>query len=321
MSLRNIISEIAANEGVSLTNSSEKSLLVARINRAARELYHTKTLFGSLFEEVFDLNVSANQVSLPWYVKHVKAIRWFDGRYAIDLEDINNRYFSGPDTEIWRLRFREKERSPLAREISNESVLIFSIPLVESTDIVITIAGPTDNSALKTESVTIPAGSLSVLSIGNYKDPVKSIRKNRVTDNDVTVRDVDGNDLGIIPNHLLRSDYNVVQILDGESPPPDSHQDAIEVLFEKQWTPFVNDDDEFIFGDDYDDAIIWKYMEHQSKDVENGLVYQEKCQQVIDNIWIKAKAGVKRRINFKPNAFFNQPYKDIGYPGYTYPDL
>jgi len=318
--LKNILQELSAETGISLTVPLERAMLISRINRAAKELYETKNLFGSIFESVFDIGVECNQISLPWYVKTVLGMRYYDGRMAIEFEDIVNRYFQSLNTEIWYLKFRTQEKNSLAREISNQSQLIFSIPVVESEDINITVIGTTDAASERKEIVNIPAGSLLGNTIGLYKDPVKTIRKDRVTTNDITIKDIEDNELGVIPNHLERSEYNIIQILDSTSPPSNSNMDGIEVIYERPFSPFVNDEDEFVFGDTYDDAIIWKYLEHRSKTPEQALAYQIKIKQLIANIWQKAKMGVKQKLSFKRGPYFNMKYAgDCSY--FRYPNI
>src|SRR5688500_8460950 len=116
MSLKYLYQQIAPELGININNPSEKALLLSQINEAAKELYETKNLFGSIFDDIFVINVGSNLVALPWYVKTTKGLRWFDGRYAIDLEDIQNRYGATIDNEVWYLKFRSKDKSPLARD-------------------------------------------------------------------------------------------------------------------------------------------------------------------------------------------------------------
>jgi hypothetical protein len=245
-------------------------------------------------------------------------MRYYDGRMAIEFEDIVSRYFNSLNTEIWYLKFRTKEKSATSRDIDNQSVLTFTIAVAETTDIIFTIIGATDIGSERRETVTLLAGNLTVDSILLYRE-VKTIRKNRVTNNDIVISDIDGNELGIIPNHLERSDYNIIQILDTNVPVSNSNMDCIEVLYEKPFSPFINDEDEFVYGDGYDDAIIWKYFEQRSKTPEEALTYQIKTKQLIDAYWEKAKQGVKRRLSFKKPAYYDPPYKDVGY-SHRYPN-
>jgi hypothetical protein len=304
-----ILRKCAKEVGINLNIAAQRLLLVDDVNAAAKELYQSSDLLDSLDEEVFDFyEDNENQIALPSYAEHVRGMRNFDGRYAIDLEDPKNRYFQALNTEIWNCRFRKKKESALSRDISNQSRLVFNIVEPEETDIVISIIGRTPNSSQLAETVVLVAGELFVETTYQYVS-VNKISKDRATTFDVFIQDVNETELGVIPNNVLSTKYTVFQVMDDiSSNDPSSTNAAIEVLFKRRFVPMVNDEEEFQCGDRYDDAIVWKYLENRAKDPLQGSILHGKCNKVVNAILDDAKLGVRERINTVPGPFFKLPY-------------
>jgi len=304
MSLAKILDDVEEATGFSRTDTTERARVVSKINDAAKELFASIDLEEAKKEEVFDFDVDSQQVALPPYVGKVRGMRYYDSRLMIPLDHMGNRYNYGLfDRDTWYLHWREKENAALARRIENQSTLTFEVPIIEDSNVVIDILGPTDNSYRYAETVTIPAGSLSVETVGNYKSPLASIKKNSLTKYDVLIKDANGNLLGKILNSQNYAEYKIYQIVDSDvaSLPEGT---AVEVLFKPKFIPFVNDADEFVAGPDYDKAIFWKYMEHNAKNPDIALAYQTKHQQVVDLYQEDSRISKRRFINFIPGPWF-----------------
>src|SRR5207253_1562941 len=128
------------------------------------------------------------------------------------------------------------------------------------------------SSTRATEEVTFCPGELTMTTVNTWKAPmVESIRKNILTNYDLSIRDVDGNELSIIPNILYAPSYVTLQVLDFEV----TSYYSVEILYKLAYYPFRFDEDEFIVGHSaYDKAIYWKYMEHEyarNKDIDGSL--------------------------------------------------
>jgi hypothetical protein len=294
------------------TNANEKNLAIARINRSAEELHRMMDLHTSIVEEVVDINMGTQQVTFPPYVGIIRGCRYFDNRLKVPIDAMNNRYQSGFGNETWYLKFREKEDTVLLKEIQNQSTLLFTISIAESTDIKITISGPTSNSATFKETVIITAGTLSATSVGNYKSPLRSLDKNRKTLYDITITDVDNNILAIFPNNLYALRHKCVQTGDWPFLPTPNSLAALEIQYKKRYIPLVEDDDQFVCGEIYDTSIFYKYMEHRSRTLENAQAWMAKCNQAIAQIWDDLKAGKRELIDFVPRGFFDMPYGPSG---------
>jgi hypothetical protein len=306
-----ILDEVAAQLGVTISLTEERTLWLGRINRAALTGVYNKGDFEDLMDEtVLDFNVETQQVTLPSYVGIVRGMRPYDLRLRQPIDHPSNRYGSGYGNEIFYLKaFREKSKSPLARAIENESTLTFSIPIEESTPIVIALRGTTDNAFRATESVTIPAGSLSAECLCNFVR-LESMRKNRVTTYDVTVKDADENELAVIPNAHYDSIYRVIQVLDTPYFNTGGSDLAMEVYYKKRFIPFLNDDDEFIGGSGFDDAIIFKTLELHSASVEKKIEFSAKFKEALKDFHEDSTAGKRRQMNFSKHPAIRMKYYD-----------
>lgn len=302
--LSNILNDLVSALGIDIGDSSQKNLVIAGVNQCAEEIYKKTDLKGALMEQVFDLDVDSAQVSLPYYVGEVRGARHYDSRLKISINTYAPRYHYGMRHEVWALKCRKLRKSPLAREISNESTLTFRLPLVETSDVVIKVIGPTNNSAQIEETITILAGELEAESVGNFKMPLNSIQRVSLGTYNVTILDAEDNELGIIPNNQFSAEYNIYQVMDWDST---ENTSVIECLYKLRFTPFRNDYDEFICGPEYDKAIYWKYMEHElgrQQKLDQAVLAAKKCADIIKEIGEDANVGMELEIGTAPSPYF-----------------
>jgi hypothetical protein len=308
--LLDILTDIAMEIGQTNTES-EKSARIYRINKAAREIHEGTDLPESLREDVFDINVSSQQVSLPAYVYKVRGMRFFDGRHSINLDDMRNRYnfnYTG-ENELWYLQWRKKQNQALSREIANQSVIKVSVPLPEESSFTVTLTGSTDKSSRVTEILSFAVGDTEKTTTTNFVT-LESIVKSRATKYDINLYDVENNLIGQIINAEYQSYYNIYQIQDTESFTMPANTSGVEIFYKLKFFPFKNDTDCFLGTDRYDSAIYWKFLEHRSKDVKDASAYAIKCNQLLELAFDNEQAGQRTKINFKPHPFLNLPYVD-----------
>jgi len=257
MPLINILTEVAAEEGIKLTELASKQKLVREVNKAARTLYHSDDLSYALYEQVFQIDEEQQQFTLPWYVGAVRGARHKDSMKRIDLKDMRPRY----QTHGWAQEtysFRVKYEVPNQRDIVNASSLVFTIPFVETEEVKITVQGSVANKTLVTEVVTIPIGSLTVTTINSFTEFLgpRAITKNIRTIGDVTVTDASGNIIAIIPNILERSRYLLCQKHD-HTEPSGLGVNCYEILYKHLYVPMLEDNDSFIIpGEEWEDILV-----------------------------------------------------------------
>jgi hypothetical protein len=291
---------------------TERASIVAKINDAAREIWDSTDLAESLDEIIVDINVDSQLITLPHFCENIRGMRYYDSRVSISLNDSQNRYNRDSGNETWTLRWRIKHRSPLIRDIDNFTRLSFTLAQAESDDFNISISGQSTNSAKSNEVVTIAAGQLTAESVYDYLK-VDNIVKSSVTKFDVLITGGDGTNLSVIPNYLKYCKYIVLQIQDAINTNLLQQYSSIEVLYKKQFEPLQNDYDEFAFGNKYDMAIIWKFLEQNKNTVTDAAAAQAKCTQVLDQVRENEEVGIKKKINFAPQPLFQLPYNLYGF--------
>jgi len=290
---------------------TERLSIVEKINDACREIWDSTDLMESTDEKIFDINVDSQTVTLPHFCENIRKMRYFDGRQTINIDDQRNRYNDSPSNELWPFKCRLKKRSPLVRDIDNFTRLKFTLALAESSDFTISISGQTTNSSKSNEVINVPAGTLTFESAFDYVN-VTNIVKSRVTTYDILVSDGNDTQLSFIPNNLLLCKYIVIQLIDQVDTTNYASFSSVEAHYKLKYEPMYNDYDEFAFGDKYDMAVVWKFLEQNKNSYIEAAAAQVKCSQVINQIRENEEVGIKRKINFSKQPLFNLPYNTYG---------
>jgi len=289
--LRDIIKLVEIDTGIPASSTAGRDAIIALINRAMAELHDKTDLVYSIMEHVFSLDVTEDQVTLPWYVYRIRAVRAFDMQASIATESMAPRYHACSWDPVTLGRWRMKGFSPIARNIANSAPLIIRLADEETTPVSIKIVGATAQKSRIVETVTFEAGETEKSTVNGFiagmsPNPIETIRKSRITSNDVTILDQDENIIAEIPAHLYDSRYQLVQIFDahGESVQVTSDCEGVEILFKVAAVPMFNDDDSFL-DNGYDGAIAARVAENYfARDIEKvGLVqmYRAKWMELI----------------------------------------
>lgn len=275
MALDYILSQLGFKLGLNPADAGQRSTLLRYINRGAPELYRKNDIPGALMEQSFQ--IMANQtIAMPDYVGHIRAMREQMSHIAINLEQQRPRYNQYNWSSEWR-DWRLKGLSPLQTSIINQAQLILTVPSVEDPPVQVTITGTNDESSSVSEIVTINAQSVST--VNNYND-ITSITKSRVNQFNITISDVDGNQLSYLANNKLRALFQIVDISTSPWYPQGVNPLCgwVEVLYKKALPTLQNDNDEFPVPG-YDDILVDKclqlYYEDQ-KDIQTALAYMTK---------------------------------------------
>lgn len=284
MALKFILSQCSAKMGKNINDPMQKAILLRFINEAARELYKQTDITGSVLEQVFKIN-GDQTVSLPADVGTIRAAREVDSQLPWHINRMRPRYNQFNWTDVWQ-NYRLKNKQPLQCTITNQSVGVITVKAIETPNIVVSLSGPTADAANITEVLVMDATSKQT--VNQFLD-YTVVRKDRVNNYDVTLSDVDGKVLTVIPNNVLAASY---QILDVSLAPWLSHSTSaqdnyIELLYKKVLPEFVNDNDEFPANDNYDDVIVNKVMqlwaEEQGK-ADVAIAYDQKATRTLARI-------------------------------------
>lgn len=310
MSLLYVLSELASETGMTISVASQRAYLISQINKAAYELYSKRDLNDALNEQLITfstvVDADGNQVqlaALPYYVWRLRAIRNYYTRRSVDFHDMRPRYKSDGWTESL-LAFRQRKRAAIQRDILNAGPLMLSITAAETAAFTVSVVGSTANASRVQENITFAVGDTSKLSTNAFVT-IDSISNLALHSSDVTVVDLDGNTLAVLPNNQFKSEYLIVQILDYVAVQP-SVPYLVEILYKPVFTPLVNDGDEFQCSG-YDDAIIWQTLGNKkakSNPDQAALAFM-KVREIIQNCSDDEEQGTDKTIDFVPNPLLN----------------
>ena len=276
MSVKYILHQVGVKMGLSPSDPSQRLVLLRFLNEAAKELYDQSDMPGCLMEQVFKVN-GDQTITCPSYVGKIRAARELDSQISWSINQMRPRYnqFNWPDS--WR-NLRLKNRQALMATVTNASVGVITVPAVENPPIVVSVSGPTTASTNVAENVTMIQTSMQT--VNQYTD-YTSVKKDRVNGYDVTLSDVDGKVLTVIPNNTLAALYQIVDV--SQCPwlaiSTNTLDHYIELLYKKALPRLSNDADEFP-ALDYDDILVNKCMqlwaEEQGKN-DMALAYDVKA--------------------------------------------
>lgn len=302
MSFKYIFTRVASETGVTNpeANPAQKARLVDIINQAATEVYETKDLPVVLKELYLRAN-SNKELALPPFVGKLRAIRSTCRNDAWELHDIRPRYQAEDWKNEWK-NWRIKGYSPFQTEITNSAPGTITYPEADD-DLIITLVGETTNSNRTVEKITIDETSKTWTN--SFIDLI-AIRKNKVTDFNVTITDADGNEMATIYADQLESRYVIVDV----SLYPDLHccsdgSYIMEVLYKPKLPRMERDDDSFPV-DGYDDVIVLKSKQLIAEDLpgqeQRATLMHVKASEQISKKTEDMTGTINKRINFKRNG-------------------
>lgn len=262
--LRDILQYAAEATGIREVNDQTRAQLLRYINRAGRELYEKYDLPGTVLEITACVDADDGQITLPWYVDQIRAVRRSELHRPIEVHDIRPRYHETP----WRqnlLEWRVKRRVALHTPLSAESQLTLTLAEAQAETIQFAVAGQTSDAGQKEEVLTLDVGETSVTTTTQWarEQPfgIERITKSVITTCDVIVTQAsNGAEVAVIPNRLNAAQSVLVQVND--LPAGSQAEDyCVDVLFKRPYVELYYDDD--VFGDGkLEDALVWKLRAH-----------------------------------------------------------
>lgn len=305
-----ILSSLSADLGVSLNTASEKAYLLKLLNDVAREKYVENDLKNCEREQVFQYPQAAQQIALPQYVDKVIAIRDYTTRLPVTQLDMRPRYMSN----TWRQPFlgypyfkhRLKGNSPIKSDLTTTSYLTIVLPSANTKNFSVIVAGETANAKRAQEVVLFQVGDTSKNTVSQFS-VIETIRKSSATDVDVYVNDINGIELAVIPNNETTSVYRVYQVLDRNEFPSSSM--LYEVLYKTRFVPFVNDYDDFVCGDFYDESLYWavlaKYFMRNTDTQDKAMLCHNKAEACMTRIALNKDGPIDVNLKFGKQQVFN----------------
>jgi len=290
MALKYILDQVGAKMGMNPSTSGERNVLLRFVNEAATELYHMSDMAGCLEEQYFKINPNQT-LSLPHGVGQIRAMREASSHQALTLSQMRPRYNQFNWEGDWK-NWRVKGLQTLQTSLANQSNLVLTVAAVENPPVIVNISGPAVGSSNRTETVVMSA--TSVTTVNQYLD-VKALTKTTVSQYNVILSDIDGNQLSYIPNDELKASFQIVDISTSPWYPPNINPllGWVEVLYKKSLPQFSNDNDEFpAVG--YDNIIVNKCLQLYYEEQNNpqlAMSYYQKANQSLAQIHEDANRG------------------------------
>jgi hypothetical protein len=254
----------------------DRDTAIRFINQAAYEIYRQCDVAGIEMEAPFKIN-GDQTITCPWFVDSIRGVRELNSMQAWHLNKMRPRYYAFNWKDMWR-NIRIKNKQALQATITNQSSITVTTAKAENPAIVVTIVGQTDSSSSIAETITLD--STSKTTINCFLD-VNTIIKDRRNDYDIVLTDVDGKQLSVIPNHMLESVYQVIDVSSCPWLPQScgSTDNYLEVLYKQALSYLSLDSDSFPTKVNYDNALVDKalqiYYEEQGK-TEQATAFSQK---------------------------------------------
>lgn len=298
MSFRDIKIRVAQYTGLDDSDTNDLALIKQLVNEAAKEVYNSGDLPGSLDEAVFTLDQNY-QIALPYLASNIRGLRQYQSQARLALANMSERYQNNPWYRDWE-RFRIKQDVPIQYDIINAGTLTITAGAADGGTLVIT--GSTLSSNRISETVLMDA---SVKTTTNQFTAIHSITSPARRTYDYNVLDVDSRVLAVLANNSLKTNYQIL-LLSNYPWASVSETQTIEILFKKAFYPFSEDGDEFV-ASDFDAAIYYKFQSNwdatRKGDEERSLLADKKSAQVRDGeVANRVARQPDSRIVFKPTA-------------------
>lgn len=253
-----ILSQAGQKMGLNPALASNRQTLLRYLNEAARELYDQSDMVGILMEQVFKVN-GDQTISCPYYVGPIRAARELYSHFEWHIHKMRPRYNQISWKDDWH-NLRLRNTQALMSTVVNQSVGVLTVPKVESPPVQVILVGPTDWSAQAQETVTMT--ETRMLTQHKFNDYI-SVSKPAINDYDITLSDVDGQVLTIIPNCMLEASYQIIDVsafpwLSQNTSPQCNY---LEILYKKALLYLSNDSDSFPSRTNYDDILVNKIMQ------------------------------------------------------------
>ena len=298
--------EVSLDSG---TTGDPRTYCLSEANRAAKELWETNDLVFALREQYFKLANDDVQVTLPYYVGHIRGARrpCFSQQHPVELNDMGPRYhynaWGGVSTMQWRI----KHTTPLLRPITSAGPLTIKVSKVQTSDVVFTVQGTTPYSQRTVTEVTLPTGD-KVVNLDTVYTDITSISKNAVTTCDAVVySQIDDLPISAIPSHLTKARYLILNVYEdccGEWRTPQYNTFNVEVLYKPLFFPFYFDGDEFQ-AEGYDEAVVQKVLANQERDPEKKREILKSLGGILTGRLEDFKRGQTSPVNQRRDAFLS----------------
>lgn len=300
MPLEYILRQVERKSGMTGSDAGQRAMLLDVINEAAKEIYEKKDLPGCL-RECYVRASTNKELALPSFIGELRAVRstlWND---IFRLQDMRPRYHNRDWENSWK-SWRVKGYSPIHTEITNAAPGTITIPTADSS-LTVTITGETVDSSRVVDTITMSDTSVAMT---KSFTAIRSIVKNKVNDENVTVLDADDNEISTIYADQKEARYLIIDV--SAYPNWDScPENVMEVLYKERLPRMENDYDIFPV-DGFDDAIVIKTIqlltEGEEGKEQRALLMEAKVDAIVERKTNDKTGTYQRKLGFKDQKKF-----------------
>lgn len=287
----------------------QRTECVKTLQQAAKELYDELSC-NRLLRECSCLVPRNKIVALPSCIGPLVGMRQHTSEVIVPYMSMTPRYASNTLTYKWK-NWRDVGESPVHTLPQAIDTLTFEVTDY-SDNAVIQVTGQTNKAALETESVTLSSASAVTTKLWNPAG-LKSIVSLTARTSDITIKDAEGNEVGILYNNERKSKYRMVDVSElfwGNDSSDGST--IIDILFKAVLPLLSLDTDSFPAGDEYDEAwyyramaIYYKDKPDRKDDANRNLMLSRVAAQ---NIRDGEERGQIKKMEFGRNKYMSRAY-------------
>lgn len=301
--LIDVLTQVAADTGYQPTQ--QRPALINLLNFAAREMYDSLEC-NHIYREV-TLVVPRNKVvSLPSVIGDLRGMRAHTGDYPFPLQSMSApRYVD----ERWDYRirnWRELGHSPVHTFIASIGALTIEAPVITD-GATLLIAGQTNNAERIEEQVILDASPKTT--VNQFGPAIYMLACIKARTCDVTIKDVDGNEIAVLYNTENETNYRLVDVSEVFwSIDTASDETLVDVCYKHPLWKMTKDTDTFPAGSRYDNAWYHLCMHKYYSPMENRRADASEERAMYVASMIEAKGGaeqnIEKRISFGPNKYY-----------------
>jgi hypothetical protein len=257
MSVYAILQRAGRKIGLNPTDTNQRSTLLRWLNEGAREVYSKSDMPGSLWEHVFKIN-GDQSITCPHYVDQVRAAREYDSQVAWSINQMRPRYNQFNWTDMWR-NLRLKNKQCLQATVTNTSTGRLTVEAVENPPVSVVVRGQTIGSTNTSETVVMTETTMFTK---NQYSNYEAFKKDSINLYDITLTDMDGNILSVLPNNQFEARYSIIDVSSCPwlSISTSTLDHYLELLYKRTLPILWWDTDDFLDGT-YDDILVDKIQQ------------------------------------------------------------
>lgn len=302
MSLKTILQRVQSDAGATSVelNTAQREWLITKINEAAEEIYEECPDLPLALKECFIKPTNGYRIACPPFVGELRAVRSQRYNDLWKLSDIRARYNSVDWPEKWN-KARLLSIEPIAIELTDSAPGTIEVAVADPT-LTVSLTGETTTSNNDSEVITCSSTSNAwTKSFTSFR----SIIKNKITRQNVVVKDTNGTEMAVIYADQFESRYQVFDV--SLYPTIQDCTDGtfiMEVLY-KPRLPYLYYDDDVFPVPDFDNVVVLKtkqlLAEGEEGKEQRAILMHQKGERKLKKKVENRVGTVEKKLSFQRN--------------------